>query len=320
MKKTTALIMCLTLLCVILCGCGNDYEIVAGHFTSVSNTSSDSKTSDSDVASTETTTTTEATETTTTAETTTTTVTTTEATKENKDGTYYKDTFYSNTEYKYPDREIKKYDISKVSAKSTPAKDKAQLEKPKKGEEIAVMVTSMGTITIRFFDEQSPLAVTNFKELVKQHYYDGMIWHRVMNNFMIQGGDPTATGRGGQSVYGNTFADEYNNNLYNFRGAVSMANAGGGSSTNGSQFFINQCPNCGYDAETLAGYGWPAWAAEVYEKLGGYPSLDNVHTVFGQVVEGMDVVDKIAAVKTDDNDKPVNNVYIYEVTLEKYKG
>ena len=115
-----------------------------------------------------------------------------------------------------------------------------QLDPPEKGEEIAVIHTSMGDIKVKFFPDEAPKAVENFKTLAKDGYYDGITFHRVINDFMIQGGDPTGTGTGGESIYGGAFEDEFSPNLYNFRGALSMANSG--MNTNGSQFFIVQKP------------------------------------------------------------------------------
>ena len=115
-----------------------------------------------------------------------------------------------------------------------------QLDPPEKGEEIAVIHTSMGDIKVKFFPDEAPKAVENFKTLAKDGYYDGITFHRVINDFMIQGGDPTGTGTGGESIYGGAFEDEFSPDLYNFRGALSMANSG--MNTNGSQFFIVQKP------------------------------------------------------------------------------
>ena len=113
-----------------------------------------------------------------------------------------------------------------------------QLELPEIGEEIAVLETSMGNMYIRLFPESAPITVANFKGLVSAGYYNGITFHRVVKDFVIQGGDPEGTGRGGTSVWGGEFEDEFNANLLNIRGSLSMANAGVG--TNGSQFFINQ--------------------------------------------------------------------------------
>ena len=147
----------------------------------------------------------------------------------------------------------------------------------------------------------APNTVNNFISLVKKGFYDGLIFHRVINGFMIQGGDPEGTGMGGESIWGRPFEDEFDVELRNFRGALSMANAG--PSTNGSQFFIVQANDCdpglvsqmkeiGVNAR---GQGFPEEVIAKYQEIGGTPWLDYKHSVFGQVFEGMEVVDKIAA-------------------------
>ena len=213
-----------------------------------------------------------------------------------------------------------------------------QLDPPAQGEEIAVMHTSMGDIKIKFFPEEAPKAVENFKTLAKEGYYDGITVHRVINDFMIQGGDPTGTGSGGESMYGEYFEDEFSPNLYNFRGALSMANAG--PNTNGSQFFIVQAKTVtegywDYIDEIVAEYGtenvlynsqtgnmvkvnYSDEARQIYNEIGGTPHLDYCHTVFGQVFEGMEVVDAIASVAVDENDKPADDVIIESITFENY--
>jgi Peptidyl-prolyl cis-trans isomerase (rotamase) - cyclophilin family len=118
-----------------------------------------------------------------------------------------------------------------------------QLEKPQKGEDIAVLTTSMGVVKLRLFPDAAPKTVENFKGLIQKGYYNGLTFHRVIKDFMIQGGDPKGDGTGGESIWGKEFADEFNTNLVNIRGSVSMANAG--ADTNGSQFFINQKGNLG---------------------------------------------------------------------------
>ncbi len=114
-----------------------------------------------------------------------------------------------------------------------------QLDRPQKGETVAVMHTNMGDIAIRLFPEKTPKTCENFMTHAKNGYYNGLIFHRVIRDFMIQGGDPTGTGCGGESIWGDSFEDEPDIELRNYRGALSMANAGPG--TNGSQFFIVQC-------------------------------------------------------------------------------
>lgn len=162
---------------------------------------------------------------------------------------------------------------------------------PEKGEQIVVMETSMGTIKIRLFPKLVPKTVENFIGLVGKKYYDGIIFHRVIEDFMIQGGDPTGTGTGGASLWGTKFKDEFSSDLKHIRGAVSMANSGPNS--NGSQFFIVQ-------------------------KKEGTAWLNGAHAVFGQVFEGMDVVDKIVKVQKDANNKPVKKVTMKKVTLSAY--
>lgn len=194
----------------------------------------------------------------------------------------------------------------------------AQLEKPAKGEKIAVMQTNMGDIKIRLFPEVAPKAVENFISHAENGYYDGLIFHRVINDFMIQGGDPTSTGRGGESIYGHSFEDEFDLSARNYRGALSMANAG--PNTNGSQFFIVQAKSVDdgliSQMTELADRGFPEEVTENYKKIGGTPWLDFKHTVFGQVFEGMDVVDNIAQVKVGPQDKPVNDVIIEKIVFE----
>ncbi|MBQ7101288.1 MAG: peptidylprolyl isomerase, partial [Clostridia bacterium] len=147
----------------------------------------------------------------------------------------------------------------------------SQLAKPVAGETVATMQTSMGDIKIRLFPEAAPKTVENFTTHAKNGYYDGLIFHRVINDFMIQGGDPTGTGCGGQSIWGSTFEDEFCTDLHNLRGALSMANAGPG--TNGSQFFIVQADEVSRDLveqmEQLSDRGFPTETVENYKAVGG---------------------------------------------------
>ncbi|BAN06530.1 putative bifunctional phosphatase/peptidyl-prolyl cis-trans isomerase [Levilactobacillus brevis KB290] len=175
--------------------------------------------------------------------------------------------------------------------------------------------TSMGTIQLQLFPEQAPKTVENFVTHAQAGYYDGLTFHRVIPNFMIQGGDPTGTGMGGESIWGQPFEDEFSQELYNLRGAVSMANAG--PNTNGSQFFIVQDKDM---TEQMQGQmkdaGFPDEIVDAY-KNGGTPWLDFRHTVFGQVISGMDVVDAIAQVKTDASDQPATPVTMDKVTIQE---
>ena len=191
-----------------------------------------------------------------------------------------------------------------------------QLAMPVAGDLVAIMHTTMGDISIRLFPEFTPKTVENFTTHAKNGYYDGIVFHRVIKDFMIQGGDPTATGCGGESIWGHNFKDEFTPELHNLRGALSMANAGPG--TNGSQFFIVQAssvhPGFISQMKELPDY-FPAEAVEAYAKVGGTPHLDYHHTVFGQVYEGMDVVDAIASVATNHSDKPLEDVVILGIDV-----
>ena len=232
-----------------------------------------------------------------------------------------------------------------------------QLDKPSVGEEVAILHTTMGDISMRFFPEAAPKAVENFITHAKDGYFDGLTFHRVINNFMIQGGDPKGNGTGGESIYGKSFEDEFSNKLFNIRGSVAMANSG--ADTNGSQFFINQAGK-----DTFSGWAnleaqWkqvhqeisnyvaqgktdivlnqlnyiagldtdviPDEVKKLYEENGGNPTLDGAfniidrgHAVFAQVYDGMDIVDKIAAVEVDANSKPKTDVKIESVEIKTY--
>ncbi len=240
-----------------------------------------------------------------------------------------------------------------------------QLEKAEKGEEIAVLtIKGFGDIRIRLFPKSAPKTVENFKKHIESGYYEGVIFHRIINNFMIQGGDPEGTGMGGESAWGGSFEDEFNENLLNLRGSLSMANSG--PDTNGSQFFINQNKEVNFTKESLGNYynqymgakeqfqaqyeeAYPdEWEMyfyqqygsvldpdkitdevwDIYNKVGGNISLDGAytesgrgHSVFGQVFEeDMKIVDKIAAVETDDSDKPLKDVIIESAKIVEYDG
>lgn len=187
---------------------------------------------------------------------------------------------------------------------------------PQDRDTTVVIKTNMGDIKIKLFPENAPKTVENFITHAKNGYYDNVIFHRVIEGFMIQGGDPLGTGYGGESIWGQPFEDEFSLDLFNYRGALSMANAG--PNTNGSQFFIVQKKDLS-DAEInfLQQRGYPKEIIELYKDHGGTPQLDFAHTVFGHVYEGMDVVDKIAATKTDKDDKPLEDVIIELITVSE---
>ena len=189
----------------------------------------------------------------------------------------------------------------------------------KKGDVIATIKTNFGSIRVKMLPEAAPKAVENFLTHARNGYYNGIIFHRVINDFMIQGGDPTGTGMGGESIWDDPFEDEFTPDARNFRGALSMANAGPG--TNGSQFFIVQAGPETIDARMFPmlkrqGKEFSEEAVAKYTEMGGTPWLDGAHTVFGQVIEGMDVVDKIAAVRVDRSSRPYDEVTIIGITEE----
>lgn len=196
----------------------------------------------------------------------------------------------------------------------------SQLSMPVAGDKIAIMTTNRGIIKIKLFEKECPKTVENFTTHAKKGYYEGIIFHRVINDFMIQGGDPTGTGRGGESIWGHSFQDEFDINLHNLRGALSMANAG--PNTNGSQFFIVQAgsvpENLLAQMEEIGERMFPADTIEDYKKVGGTPWLDFKHSVFGQVYEGMDVVDAIASTRVDMLDKPFDDVVIEKIEIAEF--
>jgi len=177
------------------------------------------------------------------------------------------------------------------------------------GERVVVMETTKGNIHIKLFPEYAPKTVENFVTHAENGYYDGLSFHRVIKDFMIQGGDPTGTGAGGESIWGTPFEDEFTDQLWHFRGALSMANAG--ANTNGSQFFIVQLPSVSEDVKKeIQTAQFPETVIEAYTEVGGTPFLDNRHTVFGHVIKGMDIVDQIANAEVDGNDKPKEDIII----------
>lgn len=185
------------------------------------------------------------------------------------------------------------------------------------GERLVEMETSLGTIKLKLFEQHAPKAVENFITHSKEGYYEGVTFHRVMKDLMILGGDPEGTGGGGESIYGDLFEDELSPELYNIRGALSMGNLGS-KNTNGSQFLIVQRDSVDEDhIADMEKLQYPEKIVEAYKTYGGTPWLDKVHTVFGQVIEGMEVVDEIASVEVDGKDKPLEDVVIKKITVLK---
>lgn len=225
-----------------------------------------------------------------------------------------------------------------------------QLDLPEKGEEIAVVTMESGkAFKMRFFASEAPKAVYNFKRHAIDGYFDGLTFHRIIEGFMIQGGDPQGDGYGGESVWKEAFEDEFNSNLLNITGSVAMANSG--ANTNGSQFFINTGTPASTDWDNYelgferyqenpesftASFGrWikmdlvPEEMKTLYNEKGGSPHLDGYysttgegHTVFAQVFEGMDVVEELSKVQVDQskNYAPLGPVVIQKVEIKTYEG
>ena len=190
-----------------------------------------------------------------------------------------------------------------------------QLNEVNEKNPLVTVHTNLGDFTLELFLEVAPKTVENFVTHAKNGYYNGVIFHRVIEDFMIQGGDPTGTGMGGESIYGRTFEDEFSREAFNLYGTLSMANAG--PNTDGSQFFIvtaKQVP--AQMLKQLKDGGWPEEIVEEYAKVGGTPWLDHRHTVFGRVVEGMDVVLKIEGVERNAQDRPLEDVVIESMDVK----
>lgn len=193
-----------------------------------------------------------------------------------------------------------------------------QTDRPVAGQTVACIHTTKGDISLKFFPEQAPKAVENFLTHAKNGYYDNVIFHRVIPGFMIQGGDPLGQGFGGESIWGKPFPDEFSREVFNLRGALSMANSG--PNTNGSQFFIVQAESVDPRMMAQVRQYYPEEAANDYAALGGTPWLDFRHTVFGQVYEGMDVVDAIANAPRNGNDRPLEEIKILSVDVAEFEA
>lgn len=198
----------------------------------------------------------------------------------------------------------------------------AQLSAPAEGALIATVSTSMGDFSLVLFPEQAPMAVENFVGLAQRGYYNGLPFHRVIEGFLIQTGDAGGTGSGGDTIWnGNAYPNEISDGLHHYAGAVAMAHAQGAAAGNRSQFYIVQSASDSVDgalAKTLQEAGVREDVVAAYRAVGGAPYLDNLNTVFGQVYEGMEVVDAIAAVECGENDQPLEPVVVNSITVGTY--
>ncbi len=197
-----------------------------------------------------------------------------------------------------------------------------QMSMPEVGEMVAILhIKNFGDVKVKFFEDIAPKAVENFVTHAKNGYYNGLTFHRVVDEFMIQGGDPEGNGTGGESIWGEGFGTEVDSRLVPYRGSLCMAMSMLPNSI-GSQFFITQAH---YSSQMEVYFkGFPTQLIEQYRKYGGYLSLFMEYTVFGQVYEGIEVVDKIAQVETTMSDsgeksKPVEDVIIESIEVTTYK-
>ena len=193
-----------------------------------------------------------------------------------------------------------------------------QFRAPNPGDTIAVFVTSKGTFKAVLYADHAPLAVQNFIDLVSSGFYDGMPFHRVISDFVVQAGDPDLRDDGiGANV--RPFRNEYSESLHHYPGALGMANDRADNNT--TQFYVVKGAAVPQNLlDQLEQQGYPDSVIEAYTTHGGLPTLDNRYTVFGQVYEGFDIITKISNVKTDGNDCPKNSVTITSVTIEIYEA
>ncbi len=216
---------------------------------------------------------------------------------------------------------------------SSSAQKEVQFTLPAVGDTVAeIIVQDYGSLLIALFPDQAPLAVENFLTHAEEGYYDGMLFHRVISDFMIQSGDPLGTGYGGESIFDGPFADEISAQLHPFRGALCMANTGKDSNT--SQFFIVQKSAASLsDLKALVDYKGYSFSdylksgydteltqdmLSMYDIYGGAPWLDGHHTVFGQIFEGFDVLDAIAGAAVDATYRPQEDIIIQSVNVFTY--
>ncbi len=199
----------------------------------------------------------------------------------------------------------------------------AQLSTPAEGAPIAIFETSLGEIRAQLFPDEAPLAVTNFTTLAEDGYFDGLVFHRVVEGFVVQSGDGTGTGLGGRTIWGRAYPVEYSGAVRHYAGALCAAFSEDEPVSGSSQFYMVAAqPGSVDEAQraALEAAGLPAEALDAYTAQGGLPYLDNTDTVFGQVYAGMEVVDAIAAVKTDENGRPEEDVALIRVTISTYSA
>ena len=215
--------------------------------------------------------------------------------------------------------------ITVIFAGCSKSEKMIQFRTPADDADIAIITTNKGVMKFQFFPSEAPKAVENFLTHAKNGYYDGLTFHRIIKDFMIQGGDPAGNGSGGESIWGEGFGVEISKKLFHFKGALCMARTDMPNSQ-GSQFYIVQGVRItDVILNKVNNKDISAAAAAKYKEVGGYPFLDGDYTVFGQIIEGTDVLDKIASVsvKSSAGDSqastPVEPVIIESIKVVKYK-
>lgn len=194
--------------------------------------------------------------------------------------------------------------------------DEIQFARPAAGNTVAEITTDKGVIKVLLFPEIAPKAVQNFVLLSQHGYYNGVKFHRVIEDMLIQSGSFDGTAQGGKSIWELEFEDEFSDQLHHYNGALAMANHG--EDTNGSQFYFVTGKIGSVSDETVAQMtdaGWRDEVVDAYKQAGGLPSLDWRYTVFGQIYEGLDVAYEISRVKADSNGKPEKDVAIESITV-----
>lgn len=209
------------------------------------------------------------------------------------------------------------------ASRNRPAVVSGQLQYtlPTEGAPIATLSTTMGDIVVVLYPDHAGWAVDNFTRLANEGYYNETLFHRVIADFIIQGGDPTKTGTGGESIWKKPFPIEVSSKLHHFSGAFCMSSKYNNSTIIGSQFYIVATPAGGFSEEEISAFsadGMSEDVANTYKQAGGAPYLDNTDTVFGQVISGMDIVDSIAAVSTNEENMPKKEILLQSITFSTY--
>ena len=211
----------------------------------------------------------------------------------------------------------------KIKKRPEVQSEQLQVQQPADNAPVAVFTTSEGQFRAVLYPDEAPLAVYNFTQLAKEGVYDGLTFHRVIPDFIIQSGDPTGSGTGGTTCWnGVMFPVELSYKLHHYSGALAMAHTGSDTNTNASQFYVVQTPANSLTSELeqqMKDAKLTEAVIKTYKNAGGAPYLDNLNTVFGQVYSGMETVDTIAAVANPGaKDRPANEITLFSVKITTY--